>query len=154
MSYDSIDAGAEGRTIEGGAALAGEQYQHGGGGLGAVARKRLVVAAGLSLSRSGPKEGPASLRAAAVRHDLFENARRSRSKTSGARRRFQSHSERGDASGGDGVSSVRRRRWLSGDKSATFNSNSRSIAWSPSSSSKFTKFSFSIGCGSCAPARM
>lgn len=143
MSYDSIDAGAEGRTIEGGATLAHEQRWHGGGGLGAVARERLVVAAGLSLSRRSPKEGAAPFRAAAVCGGLPENAGGSRPKTPGACRGFKADDERGDASGGDGISRVRRRKWLSDDKSATFDSNSRSIAWSPSSLSKFTKFSFS-----------
>src|SRR4029077_1639911 len=40
---------------------------------------------------------------------------------------FQSDGKRGDAAGGDGISGVCRRRWLSGNKSAMSNSNSHSM---------------------------
>ncbi|WP_210204134.1 hypothetical protein, partial [Bradyrhizobium diazoefficiens] len=60
----------------------------------------------------------------------------------------------GDAPSGGRLSRVCPRRWLSGEKNATFDSNLRSIASSPSNLNRFTKFSFQIRCASRALAPM
>jgi hypothetical protein len=155
MSYDSVDEGAEIRACESRAEITRGWNQHSGGGRDLVAQFRFVAASSVSLSRRGPSGWAATAVGRGLYYNHTQNACKSGPRPACTCDAFGDDDQRDRATCYLGLPISNSRAWLSGREfDALSVSNIRSIVCSPRSSSKPTRFSILIRCGSFAPLPM